>query len=355
MILIRGDNLRETAEVKFNGVPAEFKVSAEIFQSRFMVIAWVPEDATTGPITLTTPHGSFTTAESFVIEDGRPSIERFSPTSGPPGTSITIYGSNLAYATSVQLNGLEMKPWTYHNAGPDGVLFAFIPANATTGPITVISPHGTAASAEPFTVAAHPPFTVLNWPKEVEAEMSIALEVNDNFLMRDVRLNGTSIPFATMTKDLVFFTLPENAVSGPLTVVTTDETVTSPEPLIVHPKPVVLDVQPRSGLPGVVVQVVGSNLQNVDAILLGGVAAPFDKETLTFTVPPNAKGSQVAVRTRFSTRDTSVRFYIVRGRISTSSGTIRGTVPTSEPQPVTGIIPAVRERARPGFFRPPPR
>jgi hypothetical protein len=86
-VILLGDNLADTMEVKFNGVVAPFKLDGDITPGRKMILATVPPNTTTGPITVTNPQGSFTTTKPFVVVDGKTVIESFSPTSGPPGTT----------------------------------------------------------------------------------------------------------------------------------------------------------------------------------------------------------------------------------------------------------------------------
>lgn len=63
-VLLWGTSLLGAMAVSFNGTAAEhFGVA-----SSQGVWAWVPNGATSGPITVTTPNGSFTTTESFTVE-----------------------------------------------------------------------------------------------------------------------------------------------------------------------------------------------------------------------------------------------------------------------------------------------
>jgi uncharacterized repeat protein (TIGR03803 family) len=78
----------------------------------------------------------------------QPRFTRFSPTSGPVGTSVLITGLNLLGATSVTFNGTAA---TYAVIGAN-YISAAVPAGATTGPITVVTPNGTATSRNSFTV-----------------------------------------------------------------------------------------------------------------------------------------------------------------------------------------------------------
>lgn len=79
-----------------------------------------------------------------------PTIASFDPTSGAPGTTVTITGTNLDRTTAVDFNGTSA---TF--ATPAATqLTATVPSAATTGPISVVTPSGTAVSIGSFTVVA---------------------------------------------------------------------------------------------------------------------------------------------------------------------------------------------------------
>jgi hypothetical protein len=62
-VVLWGNYLLGASSVSFNGVPAHFGVTS--MQS---VYAAVPPGAASGPITITTPNGSFTTPGSFTVQ-----------------------------------------------------------------------------------------------------------------------------------------------------------------------------------------------------------------------------------------------------------------------------------------------
>jgi YD repeat-containing protein len=73
----------------------------------------------------------------------------FTPREGPPGLRVTIYGVGFgAGITSVSFNGANATILSSNNIS----VVAEVPANATTGPITVVSPRGTRATLRPFMV-----------------------------------------------------------------------------------------------------------------------------------------------------------------------------------------------------------
>jgi hypothetical protein len=77
-----------------------------------------------------------------------PTISTFSPTSGPPGTLVTINGTNLEHVISVTFN-VAAATITKDTATKIKVT---VPSGATTGKIKVTTPGGTAKSATSFTV-----------------------------------------------------------------------------------------------------------------------------------------------------------------------------------------------------------
>jgi len=77
-----------------------------------------------------------------------PAITKFSPSSGPVGTVVTITGTHLSGATQVTVNG---KSATITSDASTKIKVT-VPSGATTGKIKVITPGGTATSATNFTV-----------------------------------------------------------------------------------------------------------------------------------------------------------------------------------------------------------
>ena len=78
-----------------------------------------------------------------------PTLTRFNPTRGTVGTQVTLTGTHLFEASAVRFNGVDAS--RFEVVSGTGIE-AVVPPQAATGPISLITPGGTAVSADPFTV-----------------------------------------------------------------------------------------------------------------------------------------------------------------------------------------------------------
>ncbi len=77
-----------------------------------------------------------------------PNITGFTPASGPVGTRVTVTGTHFLGVTAVLFYGVDASRFEVVS----GTSEAIVPPEATSGPISVVTPGGTAVSADPFTV-----------------------------------------------------------------------------------------------------------------------------------------------------------------------------------------------------------
>ena len=150
---ITGTNFTPGAPVSFGGGlvdPARIT-----YQSATLItVTQIPLTAVTGPITVTTPAGSATSAATFFVTPPPPPvIAGFSPSGAKTGTVVTLTGTNFTGTTAVRFNGVAATAFTVNSAT---AITTTVPAGATTGPISVTTPGGTATSATEFTVITPP-------------------------------------------------------------------------------------------------------------------------------------------------------------------------------------------------------
>ena len=79
-----------------------------------------------------------------------PTVTGFTPRQGPVGTRVTVTGAHFHGATAVRFN--EVPAAGFEVLSGTGIE-AVVPAEAASGPISVVTPGGTAVSTESFTVA----------------------------------------------------------------------------------------------------------------------------------------------------------------------------------------------------------
>jgi len=129
-------------------------------------------------VVVSNPVGSATSADATLTVEQvpTPTITTVTPTRGPIGTKIVIFGSELRFVRSVTINNLAM-PFVVIN---NGELMATVPSGATTGLIRVRSLGGTAASSSSFQIISDP--------------------INDNF-QDSMILTGTNVNTRVDTED----------------------------------------------------------------------------------------------------------------------------------------------------------
>ena len=99
-----------------------------------------------------------------------PTLTSFTPTSGPPGSSVRVLGSGLGGATRVTIGG---TPAAY-TVISDGELRVTVPAGAASGPIQVTTPGGVATSASAYTVEGVRPIRVPQDQPTIQAAVNAA-------------------------------------------------------------------------------------------------------------------------------------------------------------------------------------
>lgn len=136
---ITGRSLTNASTVKVNGINYNFSSSDSA------IVASIPSNATSGQIEITTPGGAFISTNNFGIQ---PKVYGFSPDIGPAGTLVTISGTSLFDVTSVEFGGVP----TPVSSATTNEVQVVVPANATNGPLTVVTPYGNDTSTNSFTV-----------------------------------------------------------------------------------------------------------------------------------------------------------------------------------------------------------
>ncbi len=284
-VVIDGLNFTHATSVEFDGVSAAFTVTAGTQMS-----ATVPSGAATGPITVSSNTASYTTSSNFVVTTSAPVITGFTPASGVRGTTVTINGGNFTNLSFVQFNGVTA---TYTPPTSTTVLYATVPASATSGLISVKNGSGTGNSSALFYLQP--------WITNATASgiVNSSLVINGRNLTNAsaVQVNGVNYAF-TNSPTRIVATVPSNAMTGPITVTTPGGIFINPNSFVVLPK--IYSFSPTIGPAGTVVTITGTSLFDVTNVQFNGTSAtPTNVMTnqLQVKVPTGATPGPITVVT----------------------------------------------------------
>ena len=206
-VTLTGTNFLNTAQVQVNGRDADksYVISAT------QLTLTVPDGATTGPITVTTPFGTGTSASCFIVPL-RPVIDSFTPNQGPAGTTVVLAGRYFTGATQVKFGGIA-APVSPVTGNSDTQLTVKVPAGAITGPVSVITPAGQGVSGGYFTVVPTPTLTGISPASGV---VGTTVMVTGTALDQIVALtlNGGSLTIGSRNATTLTFVVPTGASTG---------------------------------------------------------------------------------------------------------------------------------------------
>ena len=146
VVTLTGTNLSGTTAVNVNGTAA----ASFAVVSATSLTATVAAGTGSGPISVTTPAGTATSATPFTVL-APPAITALSPANGPVGTAVMVTGTDLGGTTRLTLNGAAVVGFAVVNA--TSVTFT-VPAGATSGPVVATTPSGVSNATRVFTVTS---------------------------------------------------------------------------------------------------------------------------------------------------------------------------------------------------------
>jgi hypothetical protein len=222
-------------------------------------------------------NGCFDVRE-YAVTVGDPAsvITGFFPDRGRVGTTVTVTGARFTLAREVRLGGRSAN----FVVNSDASITALVPAGATTGPVSVVTPNGSGASAESFTLLNTLPDavngTLVTRRNTAAAGRLMANDVDGNALRFEIvvverqpagtiRLTNPLTGEFTYTPrqnfvgtDTFFFRVFDGTVNSDLAQVTV--TVTGPPPPVITCAMIV----------GNRVTVIGENFDRGAVILING-------------------------------------------------------------------------------------
>jgi len=287
IVTINGINFTGTSAVRFNGVAASFSATAAT-----QIQATVPVGATTGPISITTSAGTHTNPANFTVTGTGPFITGYSTTNGPRGSTVLLTGANFTGATAVRFGGVASTNFFSSAASQ---ISADVPPGALTGPISVTTPLGSHTNPATFFV---PPQLAAVAPFGTNVGGTIVLTGANFTGATAVEINGAAAPFTVNSNSQITLTVPTNATTGQLRLVTPAGVFLTPGTVAVTPR--VDSFTPTLGPATTSVSILGHTFTGATAVRFNGVNASFTVHSatnITATVPAGSSSGPITVVT----------------------------------------------------------
>ena len=323
-VTITGINFNNATAVTFsNNIAASFSPTADT-----QIIAMVPSGAVTGPIRVTA--AGITSISPIAFHAGPdPIITDFSPTNGPVGADVVLYGANLTPSTAIRFNGVLVNSVSITGQGGSQA-HVHVPAGATSGLITVSDGTTTNSSPTAFVVTGPGPSINSFSPSSGPVGTDVIIE-GDNFVgVTGVSFNGVAVLDGYVSSPTqIHATVPAGATTGFITVSTLSGTATTTVKFFVWPR--ITGFSPATGVAGTSVNITGANFTNATAVQFNGTAASFTVNSgtnLTATVPEEAITGTISVTTPAGIVASPTNFF-VSPRISgftPASGSVNASV-----------------------------
>ncbi|MBB6609622.1 IPT/TIG domain-containing protein [Pontibacter sp. Tf4] len=293
VVTIRGKNFTEANTIVFgSGSTTNFTV---ISDTEIEVL--VPSVASSGIVRVYANSGRALSSGQFILNNA-PVITSFSPTSGPVGTVVTVYGEKFTGTSSVYVGSGSTTNFTIVN---DNELQVTVPATATTGKVLVRTATGQVYSTDVFNLTGAP---------EIYSFTPQSGAIGDVVTIKGINFTGATLVYfgsgSTNTFTIVNDTeirvaVPTLASTGKIQVHTPNGKAYSKTNFTVTGAPVITSFTPHSGPVGTVVTVYGANFTGTSVVYIGnGSTTNFtvvNDNELTVVVPTLATSGKILIRT----------------------------------------------------------
>jgi hypothetical protein len=222
-----------------------------------------------------------------------PTIARFQPDSGGPGTIVDIYGTNFAQGDQVYLNGRALRRTGYD----DSKLTVEIPPGATTDRFAVWRNGAAIATASrPFEIRNAPTISGFS---PTQGPGGTRVTISGSGFSRDTRVTYGAKPLNVVGRrqdNSIEVIVPPGAQSQPFTVINRGGSVNSASAFQVIEYSNVLSIAPTSGPVGTRVTINQSGYTGTDSFWLNGVQLPIVEKApgrYVVQIPANATTGKI--------------------------------------------------------------
>jgi len=288
-VTITGSNFVGVTGVSFGGVNATSFIVANA-----TTITAVVGNGASGNVVVTTSYGSSSLAGfSFVPP---PSVTSFTPTSGQPGTAVTITGTGFTTAYAVQFGGITAQSFTVVNSTTITAVTSF----GNTGAITITSPSGSGSSSSNFTFTYPQPTISSFSPTSATTGNSVTITGTNFIAVTSVSFGGISAANFTVNSPTSIAAIVANGSSGNVQVNTLGGIATLAGFTFAQPPPTIVTYYPTVATAGTAVTITGTNFIGVSSVNFGGISASsfnINSNTSITAIVANGATGQITVTT----------------------------------------------------------
>ena len=291
--------------VRFNDLEGSVEeVSGSTSRRRYTLYVIVPDQATTGPISVSAD-GSTGRSNGNIHIFGPPTITSISPQAAPVRSTITIKGTNFVNFSSSETT--EVCFTTDRGAGgwksvkmkwiSENEIQAIVPVEAKSGPLKVT----TIVGSKEFSTTSNTTFHILPEIKgfnpkygNVGTKVRIYGSSIDYGRNPQVTFNNIEASIQKTDANTLEVTVPVGASTGKIKIKTDDSTAESQEDFRIITKPKINTISPAKGPEGTVVTIEGEDL---DLIRSGNLQIPGSWGDLELVGTPSRNRAQLRIPT----------------------------------------------------------
>lgn len=314
-VVLQGSGFHGVSSVSVGGAGADFSIDSDN-----TLKVTVPDGAMSGPIGVVNALGTGGTKDKFYVT---PTITSFTPTSGSPGTTVTLTGTGFVGATSVTFGGGPAASFFVN--GANGAQ-AVVPYGSASGAVVLTTSNGDTASRTGFTYsggAAIQP-SITSAPTQGATGTTVALKGAGFTGVTSVKFGGVPAYFDVADDASLTATVPLNAVSGFIQVQSFLGVASSPSAFVVTPT--ITGISPASGRAGALVTLQGTGLIGTTQVSFGGTTPSnflvLDANTIQANVAAGSSTGPVTILSNGQTCTSQDTFTFLAD--ATSAPTITG-------------------------------
>lgn len=270
-LTIKGADLDLVKAIKFTGV-GEALASTFVSQSATQIVVKVPENASTGNITLiaNSDEEVITTQELTVI---LPAVTALSPDAVKHAESLTITGTNLNLVKEIKFTGVGEAKATSFVSQSATELVVKVPDNASTGKLILVAKSGVEVTTTQQLAILLPVITSLS-PSPVDPGQNLTINGTNLDLVKSIEFQGgTKVSaFVSQSPARIVVKVPMNAKKGALTLTTVKDYVVETDAQVTIILPVITSVTPEPVIAESYLTISGTELDQVKSVVFTGGA-----------------------------------------------------------------------------------